>query len=73
MKVAGRIRDSAPTLMIGLLLAGCGAHQPAGTYTGSGQYVAGYPTYRVGQPYQVKGVWYYPAVDYNYDKTGTAS
>ena len=73
MNVAGRIRDSAPMLMIGLLLAGCGAHQPAGTYTGSGDHVAGYPTYRVGQPYQVKGVWYYPAVDYNYDKTGTAS
>ena len=29
--------------------------------------------YKVGNPYQVNGVWYYPAVDYNYDQTGIAS
>jgi rare lipoprotein A len=29
--------------------------------------------YKVGAPYQVKGVWYYPAVDYDYDVTGIAS
>jgi rare lipoprotein A len=27
----------------------------------------------VGNPYQVNGVWYYPAIDYNYDQTGIAS
>jgi rare lipoprotein A len=73
MRGAGQIRVSPAMLTIGLLLAGCGSHQPAGTYTGSGHYVAGHPMYRVGQPYQVKGVWYYPAVDYDYDKTGVAS
>ncbi|MFZ5791935.1 MAG: septal ring lytic transglycosylase RlpA family protein [Pseudomonadota bacterium] len=31
------------------------------------------PAYKVGQPYQVAGVWYYPKVDYNYDETGIAS
>lgn len=31
-----------------------------------------YP-YKVGKPYQVNGVWYYPKVDYNYDETGIAS
>jgi len=30
-------------------------------------------TYKVGAPYQIDGVWYYPAVDYNYDETGVAS
>ena len=30
-------------------------------------------TYKVGRPYQVAGRWYYPAEDYNYDKTGIAS
>ncbi len=29
--------------------------------------------YKIGNPYQIKGVWYYPAVDYNYNKTGIAS
>src|SRR4029077_7689414 len=29
--------------------------------------------YKVGQPYQVAGVWYYPAVNYDYDETGVGS
>lgn len=30
-------------------------------------------TYKIGDPYQIEGVWYYPKVDYNYDQTGIAS
>ncbi|WP_343562535.1 septal ring lytic transglycosylase RlpA family protein [Kiloniella sp. b19] len=29
--------------------------------------------YKVGKPYQIKGQWYYPAVDYDYVETGVAS
>jgi rare lipoprotein A len=29
--------------------------------------------YKVGNPYQIDGVWYYPAVDYSYAETGIAS
>lgn len=29
--------------------------------------------YKVGNPYQIEGVWYYPRVDYDYDETGIAS
>ncbi|MFM2042181.1 MAG: rare lipoprotein [Pseudomonadota bacterium] len=29
--------------------------------------------YKVGNPYQIAGVWYYPKVDYAYDETGIAS
>jgi len=29
--------------------------------------------YKVGTPYQIKGVWYYPRVDYGYDESGIAS
>ena len=29
--------------------------------------------YKVGNPYQINGVWYYPQVDYAYDQTGVAS
>jgi len=30
-------------------------------------------TYKVGQPYQANGVWYYPQEDYDYEETGIAS
>lgn len=29
--------------------------------------------YKVGKPYQVEGVWYYPKADYRYNETGIAS
>jgi len=29
--------------------------------------------YKIGKPYQVAGVWYYPREDYDYDETGIAS
>jgi rare lipoprotein A len=61
-------------LLLGLLLAGCAET----TYVvEQSKAVAGNTTpktpYKVGNPYQVNGVWYYPAVDYNYDQTGIAS
>ena len=31
------------------------------------------PRYKVGNPYQVQGKWYYPERDLNYDQTGIAS
>lgn len=31
------------------------------------------PVYKVGNPYKVDGIWYYPAVNYNYSETGIAS
>lgn len=31
------------------------------------------PAYKIGKPYQVKGMWYYPAEDWDYDDTGIAS
>lgn len=29
--------------------------------------------YKIGKPYQIKNVWYYPKVDYQYDETGIGS
>ncbi len=29
--------------------------------------------YKIGKPYQIQGVWYYPGEDYNYDESGVAS
>lgn len=31
------------------------------------------PNYKVGKPYQVGGIWYYPQEDFAYDETGIAS
>ena len=59
------------TLLMGcaLALAACGTtHAPE---TGRGGAAGG--TYKVGEPYQVKGAWYYPHEDYSYDETGIAS
>ncbi len=30
-------------------------------------------TYKIGKPYQIKGIWYYPAVNYGYVEKGVAS
>jgi rare lipoprotein A len=30
-------------------------------------------TYKIGKPYQIAGVWYYPQEDFDYDETGIAS
>src|ERR1700731_938283 len=49
------------------LLAGCARHPPSSSAgNGSG-------LYKVGQPYQIDGTWYYPAEDFSYDETGIAS
>jgi len=52
-----------------LLLAGCASPPGAPSYPEG----RGVGAYRVGEPYEIKGVWYYPAVDYNYDRIGVAS
>lgn len=53
------------------LLAGCAGRSPTASP------VAGEPNghgvYKVGSPYQINGVWYYPAEDFSYDETGIAS
>src|SRR5262245_45702836 len=60
-------------LAIVVALAGCaekraGPPPPTGAPRAPSQGV-----YKVGNPYQISGVWYYPAVDYDYDQTGVAS
>ncbi len=57
-------------LLIGALAAGCTTGRQAVTKPSQ---TAGKGGYKIGQPYQIDGVWYYPAEDYNYDETGIAS
>ena len=59
------------------LLAGCAGHAPrAVDRTGApppASEVQGLGMYKVGNPYQIAGVWYRPAEDFAYDETGIAS
>ena len=58
-----------------ILLAGC-AETRLVLHTAkklSNKPVAPAGTYKVGKPYRIAGVWYYPKVDYNYRETGMAS
>jgi rare lipoprotein A len=66
----GRAQNLAPVGLLVLMLVGC-ASQPYGG--SSGVPGDGLGSYRVGGPYEINGVWYYPAVDYHYDRTGIAS
>src|SRR5215472_4697420 len=72
---ARRCAASLPVVaLLGQLLAGCGSQPPQLAsqpgYWGE-PHSGGY--YRVGRPYKINGVWYFPAVDYDYDRTGVAS
>ncbi len=39
----------------------------------SGDKIPDEPGYKIGEPYQIQGIWYYPAENYEFDKTGIAS
>jgi rare lipoprotein A len=73
------MRIAACILLFGgaALLAGCGSSPGGpGVRPGPISHASSGPTqgyYKVGQPYQIDGVTYTPAVDYNYDETGIAS
>jgi len=51
------------------LLAACAVEKKPGPAVPG----AGLGLYKVGKPYQVDGIWYYPHEDMNYDETGIAS
>jgi rare lipoprotein A len=56
---------------VGLGLAACGGLGPIASV--GPRHLTPHPTYKVGGPYTIKGVTYYPRVDYAYDAVGTAS
>ena len=72
-------RNLAALLLAGASLAACATSHPRlATHlpgqTGNGALPSGAGgTYKVGQPYQVGGIWYVPREDRNYDATGVAS
>ena len=61
-----RIRRYLWPGVVALALAGCGGGA-------GGPASAPHAIYKIGDPYQINGVWYYPAEDWSYDETGIAS
>ncbi|GER08180.1 hypothetical protein GCM10007972_04650 [Iodidimonas muriae] len=72
MRGGGVIRVSklATPLILALAVAACGGgprvYAPSSPPSPTG-------AQKVGKPYQVAGIWYYPAHDHDYDEVGTAS
>jgi rare lipoprotein A len=68
------LRSFAAVVGFGLLLAGCvspTAPPPLPRAVAKAPAPAG--VYKVGSPYQIDGVWYYPGEQPDYDETGIAS
>ena len=70
------MRGGLFSLIAALALAGCAetelaVHTAKGVGSGAGS--AGDEHYKVGRPYQIAGIWYYPSEDYEYAETGIAS
>ncbi len=57
----------AAALLLALGACAGGPNFGRGTDTSAG------PRFKVGAPYKIRGVWYYPKEDYAYDETGIAS
>jgi rare lipoprotein A len=61
-------------LMAAVFLSGCAETQfLASTAKHSGAQQNNNGKYKVGNPYQIQGVWYYPSEDYEYTESGIAS
>src|ERR1700735_3429445 len=63
------IRRAALLAAWSVMLTACGGT----SFVSERRPLTPHPTYKVGAPYTVKGITYYPRVDYAYDQTGTAS
>jgi rare lipoprotein A len=65
------LRRFGASMAVLSLVAGC--VPPEGPRSSSRQSPIATPSFFVGAPYELEGVWYYPAEDYNYDRTGLAA
>ncbi len=70
------VRVSTFVIAAMILLGGCAETQLAfhtAKKIGTSTEQVPQPRYKIGDPYPIKGVYYYPAVDYRYVETGIAS
>ena len=81
MRKAARISRIAALLLSTALASGCAevslfGHVAKSTLPSDPSPPATATTssmYKVGKPYQIQGIWYYPREDFDYDETGIAS
>jgi rare lipoprotein A len=64
------IRQLSLLAVMAVMLNACG-FMPGSSFFGASH--TPHPTYKVGAPYTVKGITYYPHIDYAYDQVGMAS
>src|ERR1700728_3642748 len=68
------LRSLAAVVVFGLLLAACASpSRPPPPPPPVAKAPAPAGVYKVGSPYQIDGVWYYPGEQPDYDETGIAS
>jgi rare lipoprotein A len=71
-KIIDLARASLLLGALALVLAGCGSRGGGSSASNvAAPNANGY--YKVGQPYQIDGKWYYPGVNWSYSETGIAS
>lgn len=70
-RAASRGLAHALAIPLFLALAACGTSSEAPKTSAPIKQGGGY--YKVGNPYQINGIWYYPAENEKYDATGIAS
>ena len=56
-----------------IALSACSTQTTPSKVAGQGGTRSAMGGYKVGEPYQIKGGWYYPKEDFGYDETGIAS
>lgn len=69
-KVSGLIKCQVVAVLATITLAAC---QTTSTRTAGLDSGIASSNYKIGRPYQVAGVWYYPKEDFSYNETGLAS
>lgn len=76
MRLQAAFRSPLALLLACLILSSCGSEPKPAPNSYRVSDTGGAPAsggYKVGKPYQIAGVWYYPSEDYGYDETGIAS
>jgi rare lipoprotein A len=68
-----RVPTLSLLLLATALLAACASHPPSPPAAPRAGGAPGPGAYKIGNPYQIAGVWYTPAEDFSYDETGIAS
>jgi len=75
--MASRLRIGAALGALMILLSGCAETQflihTAKRVSRTDDAAPAAGRYKVGNPYQIDGIWYHPTEDYEYDETGIAS